>query len=248
MERLAIVIPYYQMPERLHELVAAIRARVRCVDYDLFVVDNGSADAYQHAEEALTICLPANIRVGLSWQIGLDYALAYDQVYGRGYGAVWCPTTTIELRGSGDPLFPLVELLRLDSLAWIVSPAYTADSPASVKEMLTTGGDWPRRVPFVEFCAPLLHVDLLRVARFLPDNTYGWGNDLHLCAQARAHGRRVYLHEGVLIYKDQNISYRMGRAPEEEVARQHAADHEKNKAMERFYGPEWRKTVFGGAA
>lgn len=245
---IAIVIPYYQMPERLGELCAAIRSRVHCTEYDLFVVDNGSGAAYYHdVDDALTICLPVNVRIGLSWQIGLDYARAYSRVYGRNYAAVWCPTTTIRLDGEGDPLAPLLDVMGRDPLAWIVSPAYTADSPASVTEMITTGGQHPRRVRFVEFCAPLLHCDLLEHARFLPDNTYGWGNDLHLCAQARLAGRRVYLHEGSLIYKDQNISYRMGRAPEDEQTREHAADREKNHAMARQYGDRWWDIVFGGA-
>jgi hypothetical protein len=244
---IAIVIPYYQMPERLAELCAAIRARVQCTDYDLFVIDNGSAPEYWHREEdALTLCLPVNVRVGLSWQLGLDYARAVGQVYGRSYRAVWCPTTTIQLAGDGDPLAPLLGVMEADPLAWIVSPAYTASSPASVKEMLTTGTGRARRVRFVEFCAPLLHSDLLSVARFLPDSTFGWGNDLHLCAQARQHKKRVYLHEGALIHKDQDVSYRMGRAPEPAHVRQRAADQEMRQALARQYGPRWHDIVFGG--
>src|SRR5262245_21513355 len=178
------------MPERLSELVAAIRERVRCAEYDLFVVDNGSDPAYwHHEEEVFTLCLPINVRVGLSWQLGLDYARAVGQVYGRAYQALWCPTTTIQLAGDGDLVAPLLEVMTHDPAAWIVSPAYTHDSPASIKQMLTTGTGQARRVRFVEFCAPLLHPDLLKVARFLPDSTFGWGNDLHLCAQARRHNK-----------------------------------------------------------
>jgi hypothetical protein len=245
-EVIAIVIPYYQMPERLHELVAAIRQRVTCVAYDLFVIDNGSDALYQHTEEELTICLPINIRIGPSWQIGLDYALAYGQVYSRAYEAVWCPTTTIRLAGQGDPLAPLLDAMHADPLAWIVSPAYTPDSPASCKEMLTQGGTQPKRMRWVEFCAPLLHVDLLKEVRFLAGNTYGWGNDLHMCYQARQAGKRVYLHEGSLIYKDEDISYRMRRAEQSALARQQAADQEKQRAMKRAYGERWSELVFGG--
>lgn len=243
---IAIVIPHFNMPERLHALCTAIRQRVRCVAYDLFVVDNGSDPEYYHSEDALTLCLPANIRVGQSWQLGLDYARAYGRVNERPYQAVWCPTTTIRLQGNSDPLAPLMELMRSDPLAWIVSPAYTHDSPASVKEMISIGSGRPRRMTFVEFCAPLLHVDLLDTARFLPDNTYGWGNDIHMCYQARRQGKHVFLHEGALIYKDQDISYRMGRTGQPALTRQREADREKNRAMERYYGPEWWKIVFGG--
>jgi hypothetical protein len=246
---IAIVIPYYQMPERLYDLCQAIRSRVQCAEYDLFVIDNGSDDAYRHDEDdALTICLPANIRVGLSWQLGLDYARAYGRVYGRNYQAVWCPTTTIRLLGDDDPLAPLLEVMETDPLAWIVSPAYTRDSPASVKTMITVGGDWPRRVPYVEFCAPLLHVELLRQVRFLEDTTFGWGNDLHMCAQARRHGKRVYLHEGSLIHKDEGISYQMGRAPEDAELRKETANREMRYALSQEYGRNWAAVVYGGAS
>ena len=189
LNRVAIIITNYNMPERTDALCAHIRERVLW-PYSLIVVDNGS-DLVPPSQYT-TLKLDTNIQTTGGWLAGLEEADRLAALAGEGFLAYWFLITSAAFTGYADPLTPLVWALLRDENAVGVHPALTSDS------------------------------------------TTAWG---HL--KARRDGRGLYVCEDVVIEKQTNVGYDMGRMNMSAEARATKAGVNMHTILEKRYGKDW---------
>ena len=122
MNRTAIIINSYNMPERTDALVEHIIGKVK-LPYDLIVVDNGS-DIVEPSKYT-TFQIPENIQTTGGFLAGLEYA---DSL-GHDYFAYWLIITSARFHKGNkrDPLKELMDVLEGDELAYAVQPSIVFD-------------------------------------------------------------------------------------------------------------------------
>ena len=232
MNKVAILITNYNMPERTDALCKRIRQHVLW-PYGLFVIDNGSDIAAP--SQYTTLRLEQNIQTTGGWLAGLS------QARGEGdYFAYWFLITSAEIAEGHDPLTPMAELLVDDPQAVGVHPALTEDSTTAWKHLLARGGDQPRRTWMIDNIASLWRAEWFNAqGGFDPELRYGWGIDLETCWKARQQEKTLWVHEGCWVKKVTDIGYTMGRMNMTAAERVRLAGENMDHVLRCRYGKSW---------
>lgn len=239
MDRVAIILVNYNMPERTDALCDCIVDHVKW-PHSLIVVDNGS-DLCRPSRYT-TLRIIGNRQTTGGWLAGLKEADRLVKIHDEPYFAYWFLITSAEFpEGQNiDPLTPLVEALQTIPEAVGIHPALTGDSTTAWQQLLTRGGDQPRRTWMIDNIASLYRADWLdSIGRFDPELIYAWGIDYETCWFARKHGKGLYVHEGVKMRKISNIGYAMNRMNMSADERGQRAGANMADVLSKKYGPNW---------
>lgn len=237
MNKVAILIVNYNMPERTDALCRHIAEKVRW-PHDLVVIDNGS-DLVKPSKYT-KLWLPKNRQTTGGWLAGLRYATEFEN-----YFAYWFLITSAEFPvEGGDPLSPLAQFLVDHPEAVGVHPALTEDSTTAWKHLLTRGGSGCRRTWMIDNIASLYRADWFDgIGRFDPELTYAWGIDFETCWKARQAGRSLWVCEDTRIQKVTNIGYTMNRMQMTAEERCQQAGSNMDAVMRAKYGRTWRQKM-----
>ncbi len=241
MERVAIVITNYNMPERTDALCDYIEKHAAW-PHDLIVVDNGSD--ITEPSQFTTLRLEKNIQTTGGWLAGLAHADDLAEQRGVDYLAYWFLITSAKFPDDGcqnaDPLTPLAQVLIDDPNAVGVHPALTQNSTTAWNHMKWRGKSVLRQTWMIDNIASLYRADWFNgIGRWDPELIYAWGIDLETCYKARLMGRGLYIHEGVQIEKETDIGYTMDRMRMSAVDRQKLARANVSDVLGKRYGQNW---------
>lgn len=246
-DRIAIILPNYNMPERTDALGDYIRSHVEW-PHDLIVVDNGSDLA--PPSRYTTISLRWNVQTTHGWLAGLHYSDSIAMVRGKPYFAYWLLITSAappEAPPAGCPITPLARLLLEDPGAAGVHHALTPDSTTSWEHLKDRGTNGPRRTWMLDNISVLWRAEFFnRAGRLDPHLTMGWGVDLEICYMARIQSRSLWVYDGACMRKDTDIGYAMRRMNMTADERRQLASRQMEAVLSRRYGPDWRNYFFDG--
>ena len=232
MERVAVILTNFNMPERADALGDHL-ARYAAWPHDFYCVDNGSNLAPPSAYT--NVQLLANAQTTAGWLAGVDRARLEG-----GYLGYLFLITSAEFVGESDPIAPLAQLLLDDPSAVGVHAALTPDSTTHWEHLKTRGGDRPRRTWMIDNICALYRSDWFDANNpFDPALPYAWGVDLEAGYKARSQGRSLWVHEGVHVRKVTDIGYRMGRMGMSARERQQKAGDNMRAVLSGRYGNNW---------
>lgn len=236
MNKVAAIIPNYNMPERTDALAEYIMKHAKS-PYDLYIVDNGS-DLVPPSKYT-NVWIKENCQTTCGWLTGLEEADKHGP-----YFAYWVLITSTEfVAESKDPLTLLVNFLVNNPSAAVVHAALTTDSTTALSWMISDGAQGPRRVQMVDNIAALWRADHLNsIGRFRRELTMAWGVLPETCWKARQAGKTIWIHEGMLVKKVSNIGYDMDRMNMTAKERRMLADQESKRVLEPIYGKDYLKT------
>lgn len=205
LERVAILLTNYNMPERTDALCEQINKRVHS-GYSLIVVDNAS-DLVAPSKYT-NVQLKENVQTTGGWIAGLEHA---DKLGNFDY--YWFLITSTEFTNDTyDVLTPMVEFMDANPEAVGIHPALTGDSTTHWSHMIARGGNEPRQTWMIDNIASLYRADWFNsIGRFDKAMTYAWGIDLETCYKARVQNRSLWIDERVHVKKVTNIGYSMDR-------------------------------------
>lgn len=243
MDKVAIVIVNYNMPERADALAEHIKANVQW-EHDLILVDNGS-NLVPPAKNT-TIALKHNVQTCNGWLMGLHYADALAVNRGEKYFAYWFLITSAEFVDDTDVLTPMVEFLKSNLSAVGIHPSLTPDTTTHWEQLITRGGKEPRETWMIDNIASLYRADWFdSIGRFDPSLTFAWGIDLETCWRARQQNRTLWVDERVRMKKVTNIGYSMDRMNMSAGQREVQAGSQMCDILSKRYGIRWREMMYG---
>lgn len=211
--RVAMIIPNYNMPERADQLAEYIRDHVSWPT-DVILVDNGSNQSPPSKYTALQ--LTSNVQTTHGWLMGLHYADSLETFENFKYLAYnFVITSTEILDQQGDIIEKLVQPLLDDTEVVGVHPSLTTDSTTWWKHMInrpTTDESPLRYTNMIDNICSLYRADWFNsIGRFEPSLTYAWGIDMETSYFARRDAKKILLHDGVQVRKITDIGYKMDR-------------------------------------
>ena len=167
------VIYNHNLPEMTDRLWEELKPYERD-DYDLILIDNGSRE--DGKSKYTTHETGVNTYFGGALNIALDFFTtsgAYDSLLSLNNDLV--------LQGNNFVRTLREEMFHSDSLLYkIISPSVLqVEKQCNWKYMHCWNSDKIRQVKWVDFQAPLIHKDFIRVYPQFPDElVYGWGQDV----------------------------------------------------------------------
>jgi hypothetical protein len=239
MNKVAIVLLNYNMPERADDAAANILARVQ-VPYELIVVDNGS-DIMEPADST-TLRLSKNVQVSNGFRMGLAYADAIAAWERIEFFAYWFLITSLQFLPNEDydPLARLLKPMMDDPKVAFVVPTLTPETVTAWEHMKNRGGSGTRETWGTDFyLGGLVRADFFNgIDRFNPELRFGWGVCSEVNWHARVQGLEILLHEDVMIRKDTDIGYDMGRMGMSAKERRTLSSDETNYVLTQKWGEE----------
>lgn len=236
MNKVAAILLNYNMPERADAIAENIQARVK-TPHELIVVDNGS-DLVPPAMST-NLLLAKNVQVSNGFRMGLAYADAIAAWERIEFYAYWFLITSLEfMPDEYDPLDCLLKEMVNDSKVAFVVPTLDASSETAWKHMINRGGRGVRETWGTDFyLGGLVNAKWFNASgRFNPALRYGWGICSEINWMARKAGLKILLHEDVVIRKDNNVGYRMGRMGMTAEERSRLSSDEMVTILEAKYG------------
>lgn len=246
MDKVAVIIVNYNMPERADALAENIKASTAW-EHDIILVDNGS-DLTKPAKNT-TLALKWNVQTTNGWMMGLNYADALAAYRGTPYLAYWFLITSAEFIDDTDVLTPMAEFLKLNPSAVGIHPSLTKDTTTSWDHLITRDGYEPRETWMIDNIASLYRASWFdRNGRFDRSMVYGWGIDLETCWRARDQNRTLWVDERVRMKKVTDIGYAMNRMNMTDGERKVKAGQNMCDVLSKRYGVRWREMMYGEGA
>tara|TARA_B100000287_G_scaffold149091_1_gene140794 strand:- start:1094 stop:1849 length:756 start_codon:yes stop_codon:yes gene_type:complete len=167
------VIYNHNLPEMTDKLWEELKPYERD-DYDLILIDNGSRE--DGKSKYTTHETGQNTYFGGALNIALDFFTMSEQ-----YDSLLSLNNDLVLQGNNFVRTLREEMFYKDSLTYkIISPSVLqVENQCKWKYMHCWNSNEIRQVKWVDFQAPLIHKDFIRVYPQFPDElVYGWGQDV----------------------------------------------------------------------
>ena len=167
------VIYNHNLPQMTDKLWEELKPYERD-DYDLILIDNGSRK--EGKSKYTTHETGQNTYFGGALNIALDFFTSSDK-----YDSLLSLNNDLVLQGNNFVKTLREEMFYKDSLTYkIVSPSVLqVENQCKWKYMHCWNSNEIRQVKWVDFQAPLIHKDFIRVYPQFPDELiYGWGQDV----------------------------------------------------------------------
>ena len=167
------VIYNHNLPEMTDRLWEELKPYERD-DYDLILIDNGSRE--DGKSKYTTHETGQNTYFGGALNIALDFFTMSEQ-----YDSLLSLNNDLVLQGNNFVRTLREEMFYKDSLTYkIISPSVLqVENQCKWKYMHCWNSEEIRQVKWVDFQAPLIHKDFIRVYPQFPDElVYGWGQDV----------------------------------------------------------------------
>ena len=173
MSKTLAVIYNHNLPEMTDRLWEELKPYERD-DYDLILIDNGSRE--DGKSKYTTHETGVNTYFGGALNIALDFFTTSGT-----YDSLLSLNNDLVLQGNNFVRTLREEMFHSDSLLYkIISPSVLqVENQCKWKYMHCWNSDKIRQVKWVDFQAPLIHKDFIRVYPQFPDElVYGWGQDV----------------------------------------------------------------------
>ena len=167
------VIYNHNLPQMTDKLWEELKPYERD-DYDLILIDNGSRK--EGKSKYTTHETGQNTYFGGALNIALDFFTSSDK-----YDSLLSLNNDLVLQGKNFVKTLREEMFYKDSLTYkIISPSVLqVENQCKWKYMHCWNSDKIRQVKWVDFQAPLIHKDFIRVyPQFHDELIYGWGQDV----------------------------------------------------------------------
>lgn len=233
--KVAIIIPNCNTPEFVEELIGHVRRKTADnSDYDVYVINNGEPRYFHDKPENYVLSYLVPLGMGTAVIKGINYANRIDK-----YFAYWILTTSMKFTYDEDYLTPMLKVLKVIPDAVMIHPATIGTAWDSLEPSNYDGGI--RGVWGVDSNAVLIRADWYNsVGGYDPELTFGWGSSLELCWKARRDGKRIYVDDRFLMFKDDGVAWDMGRRSEsthEEFNEK--ASKQMSEVLSKKYGEEF---------
>lgn len=241
MDRIALILTNYNMLEAVDAIASHVTNYVKW-PLDMFIIDNGSN--LTKPSKWSTLCLPNNIQTTRGWDAGFRLSDIVADSHGESYFAYWVMITSLKfLPNSGDVLTPMAELMLSDSNIVGVHASLDENSTTAWKH-LKNRTNAPRQVWMLDNICTLWQADWFNsIGRFDTRMTYAWGVDLETSYLARKQGKRLYVHNEAVVYKETDIGYNMNRMGESADDRRKNAAQQMENILKEKYGDNWSKII-----
>jgi len=245
MNRIACIVPNFNMPERTNAITDYIFKNCQHNKPEIIVVDNGSMLEMPRPYAAV-VSLKDNVQTTNGWLMGLHYADALARKYKGSFFGYWLIITSADFTAeSKDPLAPMVEMMEKDYHTVGVSPALTEDSTTSWLHMKAQGHNGPRKTWMLDNICTLWRADWFNsIGRFDPALWYAWGVDLETSYKARTQGKSLWICEEVKVRKITDIGYAMDRMGMSAEKRKLFARANMDEVFTAKYGENWRALMY----
>ena len=167
------VIYNHNLPEMTDKLWEELKPYERD-DYDLILIDNGSRE--DGKSKYTTHETGQNTYFGGALNIALDFFTMSEE-----YDSLLSLNNDLVIQGNNFVRTLREWMMSKDSLTYkIISPSVLqVENQCKWKYMHCWNSDEIRQVKWVDFQAPLIHKDFIRVYPQFPDElVYGWGQDV----------------------------------------------------------------------
>lgn len=231
MKQLAVVVLHYgqtSLTERLHRQLYSSDLALKD---QIFVLDNGAPEAFPNPWLRLS--------QNLYWAGALEYAL--NELNNQGYSHVWFLNNDLTFLGS--PPFIQHAWARHDQIEHRVGPL-AIYSPSAAKnpyhpQMVVDPRFSYRTVRFIDGIAPLINLSYWKQIGGVDylDNPYGYGVDIWLSVQAKAHGWAVVVDHEIVV---RHVYHSTAKKLPGFLKRAAQAEHQYLLAR---LGPDYRKTM-----
>lgn len=232
----AVILSNYNMPEAADSIAESF-LQIPNQFYDLFLVDNGSD--LTHPADHTTVFVKENAQTMGGWQYGLAAADMVAAKRGKPYFAYLFTITSTTV--AYNPMMQMREALKHDPFLVGVSPALTQDSTTAWHHMKRRNG-WssPRLVWMIDNIFAMYRADWFdMIGRFDPRLVYAWGPDLETGYYARELGRGIAVLDQVVVSKETDIGYKMGRMNMTADERRKKAYDNMERVLSKKHGPDW---------
>jgi len=223
------------MPESANYLAAYIEKFCQ-QPYTLVVVNNGS-DLVRPSHYA-NLVLGKNIQTTGGWMAGLEDYIDHLQIECFAYCFM---ITSAWFIPPHDHISMMRDFLLENKDAVGIMPALTPDSDIEVwKQMLTRGGDKPRRTWGLDNIITMWRADWFNsIGRFDKRLVYAWGLAEETSWKARRDGKSLWIDERIRITKKQDIGYKMDRMNMTAEGRRLRGMRNVMRIMKYKYGENW---------
>lgn len=242
MNKVAIILTNYNMPERTDAICDHLKSTVRH-PADFYIVDNGSdlVDPSRHTN----IFLDTNRQTTGGFLAGVDAAKSS----GEEYLAYWFIITSAKFNhlNAVDPLYHLLPLFMSRPDTFAVSPAVKFPKHGAWERWmapreLSKGGSSRRRTWGMDYISVLIDAEKYhKLGGFRPQLTYMWGVPGEMNWQARKHGWKLYINDEYIITKETDIGYEMDRMNMTAQERRENASKQCDDVLIPIYGKDFRE-------
>jgi glycosyltransferase involved in cell wall biosynthesis len=242
MDKVAVIIPTYNMPERTGAIVDHL-LKHSSNHIEIIVVDNGSIPEYRY--KPASVFLRDNVQTTNGWLAGLCHADALERKFNKSFDAYLIGITSTDIpEESGDVIGKMLEFMNKTYNAVACSPALTPDSTTSWEHMKVAGTGW-RKTWMLDNIFTLYRAAWFNeIGRFDPDFVYAWGSDLETSRIARTEKKSMWICDDIQVRKVTDIGYTMDRMGMTSEDRRVLARKNMDDVMTDKYGSEWRKLMY----
>jgi len=227
----AIIIPNCRTPELAQRLIDHIDKFTKH-PYVGILLNNPSEDITWEGQYTINVSIPIEM-VG-AYLMALTFADTLEQLKGISFFAYWSVLTSLEFLSDMDYLTPMIDILKNDSDAVMVSPeiegtAWDTLHPQGHNDIIKAWG--------VDCNAVLWRADWFNsIGRYDIKMFYGWGGAMESCWMARRDGKGIYVHHGLKTKKHDGIAEEMGRRTMSRIERNTKAAKNMYEILEPRYG------------
>jgi GT2 family glycosyltransferase len=243
--KIAILVVSYNYPELTDSLCEAIVSRTKGVDYDLYVLENGSSR--EKLSSHMTIWIREGIRMTRGFNLLKKHADLTALGKGYEYDAYHLFVNDAKFIDEKDLTSVLYEEMMQYEDCGEINPYQVNMAPPHIRQnkMNPSGA---RKESFSEIICPLIRAKAWNTIPDLLDDRFffGWGLDYDMPTVLHKNGWRLYISDTVGIFHQAFTSYREKEKTQEKLNLHEFVDKARNnmnEGLEKKYGKEWRKII-----
>jgi hypothetical protein len=236
MNRIALILTNYNMPERTDAIAEHLRFTVN-YPIDYYIVDNGS-DLVKPSKYT-TVRLEKNKQVTGGFLAGVDAAVKS----GNEYLAYWFMITSAKFIDIDwiDPLDYLIPTMKKPD-TFAVSPSVNFPKHCAWEPWMAPRDKGVRRIWGMDYICALISAEKYHaLGGFRPELIYMWGVPGEMNWKARKNGWKLYINDDYTIEKYTDIGYEMDRMNMSAEDRRFLASKNSDDILNPIYGEEYRE-------
>ena len=234
---IAVLIANYNMGEVADNWVEHLKKTTKW-PIEIIVADNGSENKLR-AKHSVIGWTP-NLGHAACFNLGFEYIERLERTRGEkflGYLIISTSTIPISTEDTKDLITPMAKFLLANPDASIVNASHDQNSGTPYQKLFNLNQNGARKVGFVETGFALFRADWFNLyGGFETKFYYNWGTDVDWCFRAYLSGYSVWVHDEVVITKDQDNGFKSNRFEMSANERVMKSSLDMNKVLDEKYG------------
>jgi hypothetical protein len=247
MGRVAILVVSYNYPELTNSLCQGIVERTKGVDYDLYVLENGSG--LDNVSDYMTLWVKDGVRMTRGFNLLKTHADLTAMTKGHQYDAYHLFVNDAKFIDEQDLVSVMYnEMMLIPDCGQINPYQQNIGYPHLRQNKMNASG--ARKESFSEIICPMIRAKTWQEIPDLLDNEffYGWGLDYDIPYRLHTSASkwRLYITDTVGIYHQAFTSYREKEKTREKLHLQEfvgKARENMNAGFEKKYGADWKRLI-----